>query len=898
MMACVLEGTRGGDAVTSADGDITEGGRRPRWRSRGYLVTMGTVLSLAGGLGFTVLGLGAADQAVASFDAASWVWSRAKGEAARINGVTAKVDTRVQLTGARGHQLEVSQTDRFVILRDVATGNIGTLDLATLREFWNTNASNPGFGVRVALHENTAFVIDTVQGKVQQIDPGSLSPLGEALRFPQGITGGAFDGKGRLWIAAPSEGTVTAIAPAALPSGEPVGGNAPSATGGPQIVRTEPVAPQSHDLTLSALQDGVAVLNRTTNELRSLHDGQSAQPAVTLPLAGPGSLAPRTDGGSIPVTVADARRVYVVDGNRVTADFAVPGNGSRLQPAVAWEGYFYVADEATGSVHVFDSAGQPRKDIGFSRAGGQLELEVREGYLFINAPGSSTARVVDDEHRVRTVDKYADDVLGGDPPDTPPAPPPPPPKPRKPAVSKPGAPRNVRAAAGNAEARVTWQAADSNGAAITRYVVVGAGRTFPVGADQRSLTVTGLTNGETYEFRVHAVNKKGDGPARTSNRVKPTAEVPDAPTAVTAEARPDGTVVVSWPKANGQGLAIKRYTVTAVSEGGSAPAGDATDTSLTIPAGALDYGRQYAFTVVSVNELGAGSKASPVSGSVVPYNVPGQPEGVEAATVGDRAGAIRVGWQAAAENGRPITKYVVSAGGKTSEVTGTSATLTGFADGANVAVEVRAVNEAGEGPPGTATATTMAAPKVTITGVSPTFNQAAVSFTVDAGGASSTTCSVAASGAGSASGNCKSLTVRSLKPSTSYTFTVTVTNQAGSVTAQRAATTDALYGTATCINGEEGDTATYCDKDVAGRNGNEIFSVTRQDNDKQVGWVKNGTRLKSFCKKSGDSIDSYIYNHHKESTWWVRVDYQGKNYIPWAWLNLDGGDDINDLPTC
>jgi hypothetical protein len=61
-------------AVTSED----EASKR-RERGRGYLVTMATVLSLVGGLGLTVLGLGSADQAVASFDAASWVWSRAKG---------------------------------------------------------------------------------------------------------------------------------------------------------------------------------------------------------------------------------------------------------------------------------------------------------------------------------------------------------------------------------------------------------------------------------------------------------------------------------------------------------------------------------------------------------------------------------------------------------------------------------------------------------------------------------------------------------------------------------------------------------------------------------------------------------------------------------------------------
>ena len=110
--------------------------------------------------------------------------------------------------------------------------------------------------------------------------------------------------------------------------------------------------------------------------------------------------------------------------------------------------------------------------------------------------------------------------------------------------------------------------------------------------------------------------------------------------------------------------------------------------------------------------------------------------------------------------------------------------------------------------------------------------------------------------------------------------------------------TDILYGTATCNNGEEGATATYCDADVDGRNGNEIFSVTAQTNSKQVGWAKPGTSLRTYCKKSGEEVYAYIYNKHKRSTWWIRVNYSGKNYIPWAWLNLDGGDDLNDLPTC
>ncbi len=666
--------------MTSTDG--TGKRRRP---SKGQLVTMATVLALVAGLGITVRGLGSADQALASFDAASWLWSKGKAELARINGTSARVDTRADVgQSTRGHQLQVSQSDRFVILRDVNTGAIASMDLTDLQAYWNAE-SQAGIGVSVALHDRFAFVVDAVQGKVQQVDPSSLQPVGDPLQFPPGISGGVFDGAGVLWIAAPSEGTVTAVKPG---EGEGVP---------PSRVRTDPVAAPSHDLAVSAMDKGVAVLDRTTNGLVKVTETGAGE-TVTLPLTGPGELPPRTDGDLIAVTVPDDRRVYTVGGSGIREMVVPAGSGGELRTAVAYEGYVYVP-ENDGTVHVFDENGQPEEPFDIRRPGGDLELDVRENHLFINAPGSSTARVVNDQHTVRSVDKYDDEVLGGDPPPVKSQPEPPKPKkPKKPVVSKPSAPRAVRAAAGNAEVRVTWQAAAPNGAAITRYVVTGADQTFPVGADQRSLVVPNLTNGETYRFEVHAVNRKGDGPAKQSNPVVPTSEVPDPPaTPPVAEAKPDGTVAVTWPEANGQGHKIQRYAVTAVTEGGSAPVGESTSTTLAIPAGQLEFGKQYAFTVVAINDIGAGSKASGVSNTVVPFAVPAKPDGVQAATVADQAGAVRVTWTAPAENGRPITKYVVTAGGKETEVTETTATLTGLGTGATVQVQVVAVNEAGPG---------------------------------------------------------------------------------------------------------------------------------------------------------------------------------------------------------
>ncbi|MDP9792311.1 hypothetical protein J2S43_000823 [Catenuloplanes nepalensis] len=875
-------------------------GRRKRLRTPGGLVTIGTVAALVAGMAATALGLGAADQAVASFDAASWLWSKSRGELARANGVTGRVDTRFAVAGAAGHPMQVTQTDRFLLMRDLNTGLVSSLDLTSLQTI-ATAQTTAGVGVTVALDSEAAFIVDSVQGEVRQLDPQTLEPVGEPVRYPPGIAGGTFDGESRLWIAVPSEGTVSAITPAPIGDEENDRADAESGgqgAGGPKLIRTHGVAAPSHDLALTALDDGVGVLDRTTNTLTVVR-GEAQPLPVTLPLTGVGMLPERTTGTQIPVTVGEDRKVYVVSDTGVVTEFAVPGDGAPLRPAVAWAGRFYVPEEGTGVVHVLDGSGARTSTFTVAGANGELELEVRENHLFINAPNSAAAQVVDDGHQVKTVDKYANDVLGGDPPKE--APPPPPP-PAEPQAGKPGAPKQVTAAAGNAQIRLSWKPAASNGAPITRYVVEGADKSWQVGADQRALQVDGLTNGETYQFTVFAVNSEGEGPKAKSNPAVPTSEVPDAPEKVTAAAQPDGTVKITWPEANGQGLTIKSYAVNAIAAGATALVGQADGTELVVAAGELEYGTQYAFTVTSTNERGGSSKASPPSETVVPFTVPEAPAGLDAATVAGEAGAITVTWTAPAENGRPITKYVVTAGDKTSEVAagGTSAKLTGLGNGVNVTVKVLAVNEAGEGKPASATARTVAAPKVTVTGSSVTQTELTVKATVDAGGGTAT-CTLTGGGK-TAQGGCASLTLTGLPPSTEVGFTLTATNAAGSDKATGSKTTSAVYGLAVCNNNTSAtdkEQHTWCnDAD----NGRQVWATT-QDKGTLLGRASQNQRLSAICKDTGQSISQYVYNKGKvdPTNIWIKVNYGGRTgYISFAWFNLEGYgiNSTGPLPDC
>jgi hypothetical protein len=878
--------------------DLSPGAISRKARTKGGIVTIVTVASLVAAIGLTWLGLSVNDHVSANYDAESWLYSISKGELARVNGITGKVDTRQAVPNAKGHPVQLSQADRYLILRDISTGKVSAFDPATLAITSNLDTQQ-GLGITIALHNDAAFIVDAAQGVVRQLDPATLQPIGDALRFPPGITGGFFDGRGRLWIAVPSEGTVTAITPAPVAAAKGGQGGA----GGPARVRTEPVAQPWHDLAVSALDDGVAVLDQTNGKLWTLR-GDSIQ-EITTDASG-GSLPDRATGGDIAVTIVEGRQVFVISGDGKKAkisEFRVPGEG-KLQPAVAWAGRIYVADDTSGKVYVLDRDGKLINTIAFT-VPGPLQLEVRENHLFINSPGSSQAHVINDKNEDKTVDKFVNEILGGDPPIVPPPPNPVPP------IDKPGAPKNIKAAAGDNQVTLTWGKAPENGSRIIKYIVSGAGQTLEVGANQREVTITGLVNGTEYQFGVKAVNGIGTGPEGKSNKVVPTRDVPDPPTDIKAVAQPNGTVEVTWTAANGQGRQITQYLVTASSSGAKSQAGaTGGETKLVIPDKELDYGKQYAFSVVTVNDIGANSKPSaPLSNTVVPFNKPSAVKNLRGATLQTAPGAVRATWGAADENGRPITEYQLTGKSPTKTVTakatGTTADLTGFADGETVTIDVIPLNLAGSGPKATTSAKAVANP--TLSGVSnnaPGYNSILVKWAYNDGGGSAS-CEVVVSGSAigvPCSAGAGGYNVGGLWPGNGYNYYVKISNAAGA--AQSGTTgfgTPALNGTVTCNNTSQYGDPTYCNDGIG------VYTGTRQQTGEGVGDAFNGQQYQVFCKRNGTkgnqsgsaTLSAVAYNNSKQSSMWIQIEFRGnRRYIPWIWINLDAGDNYNMLPDC
>ena len=187
----------------------------------------------------------------------------------------------------------------------------------------------------------------------------------------------------------------------------------------------------------------------------------------------------------------------------------------------------------------------------------------------------------------------------------------------KPTVqaSKPGAPGSVSAKAGDKSAVVSWGAAAPNGAPVTSYVVTWTGGSRSLGGSARNVTVTGLTNGQSYVFTVRAANRVGSGTGVSSARITLGA-VADAPGGLKATGV-TRAVTLSWKRPDLNGGSLVRYTVT---QGGTVRNVSSTSYRWT----GLTNGQSYTFQVRAVTKTSDGRQliSAPATGSASPEAPP------------------------------------------------------------------------------------------------------------------------------------------------------------------------------------------------------------------------------------------------------------------------------------
>ena len=264
-------------------------------------------------------------------------------------------------------------------------------------------------------------------------------------------------------------------------------------------------------------------------------------------------------------------------------------------------------------------------------------------------------------------------------------------------IDLPGPPRNLAATPGDGSVELEWLAPSSDGGLqIIRYEyqVDGSGVWTEVGLDL-STTVASLTNGQSYDFEVRAVNAVSPGPAASAQATP--VKTPGPPQNLTATPG-DGSVELAWeaPSTDG-GSPIIRYEYRVDGGDGWTEVGTELDTTV----GSLTNGQSYDFEVRAVNAVGPGSVArTQATLRVVDIdNVPGPPRNLTA-TPGD--GSVELAWEApSSDGGSPINRYeyrVDGSGGWTEVGTELRTTVGSLTNGQSYDFEVRAVNAVGAGP--------------------------------------------------------------------------------------------------------------------------------------------------------------------------------------------------------
>ena len=416
------------------------------------------------------------------------------------------------------------------------------------------------------------------------------------------------------------------------------------------------------------------------------------------------------------------------------------------------------------------------------------------------------------------------------------------------AFAVPDAPTNLTATAGDQQVDLSWTAPASDGGTMItdyEYEQNGSGTWTSTGVTTTSYTVRNLTNGQSYTFKVRAVNSVGESTASAASSSVTPATVPGAPTGLSATAG-NQQVALSWtaPTSNG-GATITDYEY---SQNGSATWTSTGGTATSYTVQSLTNGQSYSFRVRAVNRVGE-STASAASSSVTPATVPGAPTGLSA-TVGDQQ--VELSWTAPASNGgATILRYEYEQGlsgtWTSTGGTATSFTVRNLTNGQSYTFRVRAVNRVGAGAAssaqsGTPTGTPGAPDAPHSLSATAGNRQVMLSWAQHSGGAAVTRYEYEQDNSGtwiSTGGTATSYTVRNLTNGQSYTFRVRAVNSAG---ASGASNSQFATPTATVPDAPTG---------LSARPGNEQVTLT---------W-------RAPASDGGAPITRYEYEQDSSGTW-------------------------------
>jgi hypothetical protein len=285
----------------------------------------------------------------------------------------------------------------------------------------------------------------------------------------------------------------------------------------------------------------------------------------------------------------------------------------------------------------------------------------------------------------------------------------------------PSAPFLTSVSAGNTNATVSFTAPSSNGGAnLSAYEIVamptsGSNITksnCSTSASPLACTITGLTNGVSYTFKVAAINSAGTSAYSTASGTFTPATIANSVTNLVAQPG-DGSLIVNWDQPTDLGGgSFTRYDIYYKSTGsysGTANKQISSVAETTWTFTGLANGTPYDVKVVAITSANASELAGNTAEvSQYPSTVASAPTNVAASKL--TATSARISWGLPLTDGGAsldaTTPYVVTVTGGPSPITcgtlsGRSCDITGLTPATTYSVSVKAQNRMGLGNAGT-----------------------------------------------------------------------------------------------------------------------------------------------------------------------------------------------------
>lgn len=890
-------------------------------------------LLVAGGLA-VVLGSGTDRSFLDLGDGFGWFGSTStdgNGELVRANGLTGEVTTRLAVPESAGKRIGVEVRDGTSY---VVVGSGDDQRMYRVDESGDKIAGGAKLAPAQQLMKggNRAYFVREKEGEVLPV-----SPIGLAALVREPVTFG-----GRIEATATAEGRLAVVTAKSARL---------SMMDGAKVAPPTEIGEPGDAIALATV-GGVAVAVNSDQVTAHVvdHDGDLAE--VDVPGSGELVVPEEGEGGDLTVLrrSGDKGVLAVVDLDALAAR-AVDIRAATVAPyeaPLSVAGAAYLLDRTSSAVLVVDTTtGEVHGPVPIELGNGDLETYVKDGMLWVNDPAGKAAVTVQRDGTVTRVTKrdekipvIAPEVVETPPPVPPPVtetvdtPTPAAPTPRSGPSPVPAAPAPtptagqgtgpapaaavqppampvVVATPGNRKADLSWTVPNDGGAGVTGFRI-----TYEPGGSDRAVNADGaatgavlekLKNGTEYTVTVVARNQAGDSPPATVT-VRPTSEVPEAPTGVTAAPTADGSVNVAWEAADGNGNAVTKYQVFAAAGQSGVPAPVSTTPvvettgalTAVIPRNKFPLGTDLDVTVTAVT----GAAPSPAS-EAAKVRVLATPGVAVLTLTGSQPtnADLRVACDLACRGGSDAATFALTLapGGAVTPASGkltanqTTAKATGLNARTSYTARVKITNEVGNRDGNAVTFTTQGAPIISAVQASASGLNVTARATVDEGQLATTCRFDFGDGYNTTVGCGESPTHTMPTYNVGFTVTVTASNAAGTNAAQRTGSTGTKPMTA---NGDHwgcpsSPTSPYCGPDVSrmsGRSWNPAGNRTK---------VGKGTSIQGECQTTGDTITDpapggaatnlWVRTSQQDGMVWMSAHYFG---------TTDFGSVVANLPGC